>query len=136
MREPYVPLVISGVEILLGVEYTLAMQATLQPKLGISEADNTSPQLKERLFEAEQALRRITRQLEDLQGAHAHITTQLQQLALPGDAASSDDHSTWTHEDAGHLLSKIKAQMLDMWHEIERLQQVCLHNFHDRIVFL
>lgn len=108
-------------------KHSASLQTTLQPKPVTSEViENEMPLLKERLFETEQALRGTTRKLEDLQGEYGHITAQLQQLAVPDEDASADGQRLHSEESAGHLLSRIKSQLLEMWHEIERLQQVGL----------
>eukprot|EP00892_Ulva_mutabilis_P007660 jgi/Ulvmu1/5266/UM022_0060.1 len=103
--------------------YRIQTAAVLRKSNVHEAAEGANDQLKERLFETEQALRRTTRTLEDLQAENVHITTQLQQLATPGAPAESQDDGTHAPEDAGHLLSRVKAQQLDMWREIERLQQ-------------
>lgn len=93
-------------------------------KTNASVAGEGSSQLKERLREAEQELRRTTRELQDAQAEHIHMITQLQQLATsanPAESVGDDNHAA---EEAGHLVSRVKAQQLDMWREIERLQQV------------
>lgn len=101
------------------------LQAAVLRKSNVMEAaEGTAPQLKERLLETEQALRRTSRKLEDLQAEHTHITVQLQHLATPDTPTESKGDRTDAAEDAGHLLSRVKAHQLDMWHEIERLQQV------------
>ena len=106
----------------------------LQHKSIISEGTTqATPHDKERLFEAEKALRSTARKLEDLQGEYSHLTSQLQDLALPEDASSHEQNRNG-NESAGHLLSRIKSQLMDSWREIERLQQVLVFQaVYDRV---